>query len=92
MSNPNPARTARPAEPATEAQVRAAVAEAVVALATALTVAAVVVAVLMLMVFLRSGTDGHSDFPGRYLLTLLPLLAAAGMLRLLAAQIGKVLT
>lgn len=71
-------------------QVRGAVGEALFAVSSALNVAAVVVGALMCAVWLDSADGyGHPDFPGRYLFALLPLLAAAGTLRLYARSMGQ---
>lgn len=71
-------------------QVRGAVGEALFAVSSALNVAAVVIGALMCAAWLHSAdVYGHPDFPGRYLFALLPLLAAAGTLRLYARSMGQ---
>lgn len=85
MTDPN--ATQRPAQ---ADQVRRAVGEALSAVSSALNVAAVVVGVLACLVWVRSPeAHGHPDFPGRYLFALLPLLFAAGTLKLYAHSMER---
>ena len=70
--------------------IRRAVGEALSAVSSALNVAAIVVGVLACVVWVRSAeVYGHPDFPGRYLFALLPLLFAAGTLKLYAHSMER---
>lgn len=77
-------------QPAQRDQIRSAVGEALSAVSSALNVAAVVVGVLACVVWVRSAeVYRHPDFPGRYLFALLPLLFAAGTLKLYAHSMER---
>lgn len=75
--------------PARTDQIRRAVGEALSAVSSALNVA-FVVGVLACVVWVRSAeVPGQPDFPGRYLFALLPLLSAAGTLKLYAHNMER---
>ena len=76
--------------PAQTDEIRRVAGEALSAVASALNVAAVVVGVLACVVWVRSAeAHGQPDFPGRYLFALLPLLTAAGTLKLYARSMER---
>jgi hypothetical protein len=73
-----------------DAQISKAVVMALSAMSAALTVATVVIGALAFVVWIRSGLGGQpADFPGRYLFAVLPLLFAAGTLKMYAVGIER---
>ena len=71
-------------------QISRAVVMALSAMSAALTVATVVIGALAVVVWIRSGLGGQpADFPGRYLFAILPLLLAAGTLKMYAVGIER---
>ena len=71
-------------------QISKAVATALSAMSTAMTVATVVIGALAFVVWIRSGPGARpADFPGRYLFAVLPLLFAAGTLKMYAVGIER---
>jgi hypothetical protein len=85
MTEPNNSNLAQPA-----AQISKGVVMALSAMSAALTVATVVVGALAFVVWIRSGRGAQpADFPGRYLFAVLPLLFAAGTLKMYAVGIER---
>jgi hypothetical protein len=77
-------------DPGTQvAQISKVVVEALAAMSAALTVAGVVAGALACVVWVRSGLHGPPDFPGRYMFAVLPLLFAAGTLKMYAVGIER---
>ena len=79
--------------PATQtAEISKVVVEALSAMSAALTVAGAVIGALACVVWVRSGLHGRPDFPGRYLFAVLPLLFAAGTLKMYAVGTERALS
>jgi hypothetical protein len=84
MTEPSATQSQRPVD---LASLRDLLADALSAIAGALLLASGVLAVLVLLAWVRAAQEpSWTDFPGRYLLALLPMLAASGWLSMYASS------